>query len=78
MLKKLLTGLNKINYAKRTVVAKASKCLYLLKQLRRADVEEKHLIEFYNAGARSVLEYACEVFHSNLPTYLSGAGSTKA
>ena len=49
----------------RMVVAK------LLKQLWRADVKEKHLIEFYNACIQSVLEYACEVFHSNLPAYLS-------
>ncbi len=53
------------------VVLKASKRLYLLKQLRRAGVEEKHLIGFYNACIRSILEYVCEVFHSNLPTYLS-------
>ncbi len=46
------------------VVLKASKRLYLLKQLRRADVEEKHLIGFYNACIRSILEYVCEVFHS--------------
>jgi hypothetical protein len=45
--------------------------LYLLKQLRRAGVDKKHLIGFYNACIRSILEYACEVFHSSLPTYLS-------
>ena len=28
-------------------------------------------IGFYNACIRSILEYACEVFHSSLPTYLS-------
>ena len=53
------------------VVLKASKRLYLLKQLRRAGVDNKHLIGFYNACIRSILEYACEVFHSSLPTYLS-------
>ena len=37
----------------RTVVVKASKRLYLLEQLRRADVK-KNLIEFYNACIRSV------------------------
>jgi hypothetical protein len=50
------------------VVLKASKLLYLLKQLRRAAVDKKHLIGFYNACIRSILEYA---FHSSLPTYLS-------
>ena len=54
-----------------TVVSKASKRLYLLKQLQRAGVDEHHLIDFYNACIRSVVEYACEVFHSSLPTYLS-------
>ena len=44
---------------------------YLLKQLQRAGVDEHHLIDFYNACIRSVVEYACEVFHSSLPTYLS-------
>ena len=29
------------------------------------------LIDFYNGCIRSVVEYACEVFHSNLSTYLS-------
>ena len=53
------------------VVLTASKRLYLLKQLRPAGVEKKHLIGFYNACIRSILEYVCEVFHSNLPTYLS-------
>ena len=54
-----------------TVVSKASKRLYLLKQLQRAGVDEHHLIDFYNVCIRSVVEYACEVFHSSLPTYLS-------
>ena len=54
-----------------TVVSKASKRLYLLKQLQRAGVDEHHLIDFYNACIRSDVEYACEVFHSSLPTYLS-------
>ena len=53
----------------RTVVDKASKWLFLLKPMWAADVKEKHLIEFYTIE-RSVLECACEVFHSN-PTYLS-------
>ena len=54
-----------------TVVSKALKRLYLLKQLQRAGVDEHHLIDFYNACIRSVVEYACEVFHSSLPAYLS-------
>ena len=54
-----------------TVVSKTSKGLYLSKQLQRAGVDEHHLIDSYNACIRSVVEYACEVFHSNLPTYHS-------
>ena len=41
-----------------TVVLKASKRLYLLEQLQCAGFDEKHLIDFYNACIRSVVEYA--------------------
>ena len=51
-------------------VSKASKRLYLLKQLKRADVEESSLLQFYTACIRSILEYGCQVFHSSLPDYL--------
>ena len=50
-----------------TGVIKASKRLCLLKQLQRAGVDEKHLNDFYNAPFRPVVEYACEIFYSNLP-----------
>ena len=44
---------------------------YLLKQLKQANVSVKDLIRFYSSCIRSVLEYFCQVFHSNLPKYLS-------
>ena len=52
-------------------VSKASKRLYLLRQLKRANVEKSSLLQFYTACIRSILEYGCQVFHSSLPDYLS-------
>jgi hypothetical protein len=52
-------------------VEKASKRLYLLRQLKCAEVETRSLYKFYAACIRSVVEYACQVFHSSLPNYLS-------
>ena len=53
------------------ITAKASRRIYLLKQLKRAGIDRKSLIQFYCASIRSVLEYACQAFHSSLPAYLS-------
>ena len=50
---------------------KASRRIYLLKQLKRAGKDRKSLILFYCACIRSVLEYACQAFHTNLPAYFS-------
>jgi hypothetical protein len=52
-------------------VEKASKRLYLLRQLKRAKVETRSLYKFYTAFIRSIVEYACQVLHSSLPNYLS-------
>ena len=51
------------------ITMKESRRIYLLKQLKRID--RKSLILFYCACKRSVLEYACQAFHTNLPAYLS-------
>ena len=51
---------------------KASRRIYLLKQLKRAGIDRKSLILFYCTCIRSILEYACKAFHTNLPAYLSG------
>ena len=53
------------------IVLKASKRLYLLRLLKRADLDVKSLIQFYCTCIRSILEYACQTFHSSLPQYLS-------
>ena len=53
------------------ITAKASRRIYLLKQLKHAGIDRKSLIQFYCASIRSVLEYACQAFHSSLPVYLS-------
>ena len=44
--------------------------ILLRKQLKRAGIDRKSLIQFYCASIRSVLEYACQAFHSSLPAYL--------
>ena len=53
------------------ITAKASRQIYLLKQLKHVGIDRKSLIQFYCASFRSVLEYACQAFHSSLPAYLS-------
>ena len=53
------------------VTVKASQRVYLLKQLKCADIDCISLLQFYCACIRSVLEYACQSFHSSLPAYLS-------
>lgn len=54
-------------------IKKASKILYFLSQLKRAKVPSKDLIKFYTVCIRSVLLYACQVFHYSLPAYLNNA-----
>ena len=55
------------------ITSKASKRLYHLKQLKRAAVAKVELVKFYFycSCIRSVLEYACQLFHSALPQYLA-------
>ena len=53
------------------ITAKASQWIYLLKQLKRAGIDCKSLIQFYCACIHSILDYACQAFHSSLPAYLS-------
>ena len=49
----------------------SSKRLYLLRELKRAGVSCSDLVLFYCSAIRSVLEYACMLFHRSLPRYLS-------
>ena len=47
------------------IVKKAGKRMYMLYQLKRAGVNQADLV------VRPVVEYACPVWHTNLPIYLS-------
>ena len=49
-----------------SIISKASKRLYFLKQLRRAGVPPQHLLHFYTSGIRPVLEYASPVWHYSI------------
>ena len=53
------------------IVEKASKRLYLLKQLKRAEVETISLYKLSTECIRSIVEYACQVFHSSLPNCIA-------
>ncbi|KAK2160341.1 hypothetical protein NP493_1654g01058 [Ridgeia piscesae] len=53
------------------IVKKAGKRLYMLYQLKRAGITQKDLVSVYISVVRPVLEYACPVWHTNLPQYLS-------
>ena len=52
------------------ITSKVAKRLYLLRQLKRADINAKDLIGFYCWCIRSVLEYAYQVVHCSLTKYL--------
>ena len=54
-----------------SITTKAARRLCLLRQLKRAGIASSDLVLFYCSVIRSVLEYACQVFHCNLPLYLS-------
>ena len=45
---------------------KASKRIHFLKQLRPVGVSTADLLTYYNSVMRSVLEYACPVWHTSL------------
>ena len=53
------------------MVAKASKRLYMLYQVKRAGVSQNDLLKIYFSVVRPILEYACPVWSTNLPNYLS-------
>ncbi len=53
------------------MLIKVAKRLYLLKQLKRSGLDSKDLQCFFIASIRTILEYACQVFHHGLPKYLS-------
>ena len=53
------------------ICKKVSARLYFLRQLNRAKVPTNDLLCFYTTCIRPVVEYACPVFHTALPQYLS-------
>ncbi|KAK2165611.1 hypothetical protein NP493_1358g00002 [Ridgeia piscesae] len=53
------------------IVKKAGIRLYMLYQIKRAGITQKDLVSVYVSVVRPVLEYACPVWHTNLPQYLS-------
>ena len=61
------------NYPDGNIVKKAGKRLYILYQLKRAGITQKDLgsVYIYVSVVRPVLAYACPVWHTDLPQYLS-------
>ena len=59
---------DKITWSENTtyICSKASKRLYHLNQLRRAGLDSVDFLAFYESVIRSVLEYACPVWHTSL------------
>ena len=53
------------------ICKKVAARLYFLRQLKRAKVPANDLLSFYTTCIRPVAEYACPVFHTALPQYLS-------
>ena len=54
-----------------SIVRKASKTMYFLRQLKRANVSCNDLVQFYCMCIRPVVEYASPVFHYALPASLN-------
>ena len=53
------------------IVSKACKRLYMLYQLKRAGIAQTDLVRIYISVIRPILEYACPVWSTNIPLYLS-------
>ena len=54
-----------------TIVSKARKRVFTIYQLKRAGIRQCDLLRVYVSVIRPVLEYACPVWHTSLPMYLS-------
>ncbi len=54
-----------------TILRKGRQRLYMMYQLKRSGVSQEDLLGVYSSVIRSVIEYACQAWHSNLPQYLS-------
>ena len=51
------------------IVAKTRKRVYMIYQLKRARINEIDSVRIYAYVIRPVVEYACPVWHTNLPKY---------
>ena len=54
-----------------TIVSNARKRVFTIYQLKRAGIRQCDLLRVYVSVIRPVLEYACPVWHTSLPMYLS-------
>jgi hypothetical protein len=68
-----LTIQNNLKWDKhiRSIIAKGSKRLHILRTLRRSGILPADLIKIYSTLIRSILEYSCEVWSNSLPQYHS-------
>ena len=55
------------------IISKAGKRLYMLYKLKRAGISQNDMVKIYISVVRPVLEYACPVWSTSLPKYLSDA-----
>jgi hypothetical protein len=53
------------------IISKARKRVYMIYQLKRAGINQNNLIRIYVSVIRPVVEYACPVWQTYLPKYLS-------
>ena len=53
------------------ILKKSSKRLYMLRLLKRARTDSKTLLTMYVTCIRSILKYCSQVWHYNIPEYLS-------
>jgi len=53
------------------ITKKAAQGLYFLKILKRSGLTQQHLLHYYVAAIRPILEYCSSLWAHNLPTYLS-------
>ena len=49
------------------IISKARKSVYMIYKLKRAGIIQNDLTRMYVSIIRPVVEYACPVWHTNLP-----------
>ena len=66
----IIQGDMKWNEHVNSIVKKAGKRLYMLRIQKRSNANIETLLTVYTTVIRPVLEYACQVWHFNIPDYL--------